>query len=178
VSSVQSTPQIDAFINRGVEMLKANILLFPSGFPPTAGDNLVVNILAQEPPIDQSVADAVLPLIYVSYSRNPLSRILYTGRDTIDVAGARTYFLEFYNVIITREITKEKSMELCQQISTIVRDTYQKNIRMKDPILPTSFLAVTNEVIAIPFVLRSSNPTIQAINVICRPQQKVTFTEP
>lgn len=159
-------------------MLKANLLLFPSGYPPAAGDNLVVDILAQEPPIDQSVNDSVMPMIYVALSKNPLSRVTYTGRDTIDVAGARTYFLEFYNVIITREITKEKSMELCQQLSNIVRDTFQKNLRMKDPILPTDFISVTNEVISIPFVLRSSNPTIQAINVICRPQQKVTFTEP
>ena len=159
-------------------MLKANTLLFPSGYPPTAGDNLVVDVLAQEPPIDQSVNDAVMPMIYVALSKNPLSRIDYTGRDTLDVAGARTYYLEFYNIIITREITKEKSMELCQQISNIVRDTFQKNLRMKDPVLPTDFIAVTNEVISIPFVLRSSNPTIQAINVICRPTQKVTFTEP
>jgi len=159
-------------------MLKANLLLFPSGYPPTAGDNLIVDVLAQEPPIDQSVNDTVMPMIYVALSKNPLSRIDYTGRDTLDVAGARTYYLEFYNVIITREITKEKSMELCQQISNIVRDTFQKNLRMKDPVLPTDFIAVTNEVISIPFVLRSSNPTIQAINVICRPTQKVTFTEP
>lgn len=159
-------------------MLKANLLLFPSGYPPLAGDNLVVDVLAQEPPIDQSVNDSVMPMIYVAYSKNPLSRVEYTGRDTIDVAGARTYYLEFYIVIVTREITKEKSMESCQQISNIVRDTFQKNLRMKDPILPTDFISVTNEVIAVPFVLRSSNPTIQAINVICRPQQKVTFTEP
>jgi hypothetical protein len=159
-------------------MLKANTLLFPSGYPPAAGDNLVVDILAQEPPIDQSVNDSVMPMIYVAYSKNPLSRVEYTGRDTIDVAGARTYYLEFYIVIITREITKEKSMESCEQISNIVRDTFQKNLRMKNPILPTDFIAVTNEILPVPFILRSSNPTIQAINVICRPQQKVTFTEP
>ena len=158
-------------------MLKANISLFPSGYPPTAGDNLVTDVLAQEPPIGQSANDAVVPLIFVSYSRNPVQRILYTGRDSIDEAGARTYFVEFYNVIIAREITKEKSAEKCQQIATIIRNTYQSNLRMKDPTDPNDFLSVTNEVVSVPFVLRSSNPTIYAINVIVRPQQKVSFTE-
>ena len=158
-------------------MLKANILLFPSGYPPTAGDNLVTDVLAQEPPIGQSANDAMVPLIFVSYSRNPLQRVEYTGRDTIDEAGARTYFLEFYNVIVAREITKEKSAEKCQQISTIIRNVYQSNLRMKDPTNPLNFLAVTNEVVSIPYTLRSSNPAIYAINVIVRPQQKVSFTE-
>ncbi len=157
-------------------MLKANTTLFPSGYPPTAGDNLVTDILAQEPPIGQSANDAIVPLIFVSYSRNPQQRIEYTGRDTIDEAGARTYFIEFYNVIIAREITKEKSQEKCQQIATIIRNTYQANLRMKNPI-GADFLAVTNEVVSIPFTLRSSNPAIYAINVIIRPQQKVSFTE-
>jgi len=158
-------------------MLKANTTLFPSGYPPTAGDNLVNDVLAQEPPIGQSANDAIVPLIFVGYSRNPLQRIAYTGRDTIDEAGARTYFIEFYNVIIAREITKEKSAEKCQQIATIIRNTYQANLRMKSPTDPSKFLAVTNEVVSIPYTLRSSNPAIYAINVIIRPQQKVSFTE-
>lgn len=158
-------------------MLKADLVLFPSGYPPAAGDNLVVDILEQEPPIEQSALDAVMPVIYVSYSRNPLPRMEYTGRDTRDEAGSRTYFIEFYNVVVAREITREKSAESAQQISTAVRNVYQKNLRMKDPTNPLNFLAVTNEVTSIPYILRSSNPTIQAINVVCRPQQKVTFTE-
>jgi hypothetical protein len=158
-------------------MLKANLLLFPSGYPPTVGDNLVTDVLAQEPPIGQSANDAIVPLIFVGYSRNPVQRVEYTGRDTIDEAGARTYFLEFYNVIIAREITKEKSAEKCQQIATIIRNVYQSNLRMKDPINPLNFLSVTNEVVSVPYVLRSSNPAIYAINVIVRPQQKSSFTE-
>lgn len=177
MSLIDSTPEVDAFINRGVEMLQANALLFPSGYPPTAGDNIVTDVLAQEPPIGQSANDAMVPLIFVSYSRNPVQRIEYTGRDTIDEAGARTYFLEFYNVIVAREITKEKSAEKCQQIATIIRNTYQANLRMKKPTDPNDFLAVTNEVVSVPYVLRSSNPALYAINVIVRPQQKSSFTE-
>ena len=36
----------------------------------------------------------------------------YAGRDTIDEAGARIYHLEFYNVIIVRELTKEASLNM------------------------------------------------------------------
>lgn len=156
-------------------MLRANILLFPSGYPPTAGDNLVTDVLAQEPPIGQSANDAPIPIIYVGYSKNPISRMNYTGRDTRTVAGARVYFLEFYNVIITREITKEASLKKCQQISAIIRDTFQNNLIMAKPTDPDDFISITNEVVAVPFVLRSNNPTIQAINVICRPQQIVSL---
>ena len=158
-------------------MLKADLSLFPSGYPPSAGDNLVVDILAQEPPIEQSTMDAVVPMIYVSYSRNPLPRMEYSGRDTRDEAGSRTYFIEFYIICIAREITREKSAESAQVIANIVRDVFQQNLRMKDPTNPNDFLAVTNEVSSIPYVLRSSNPTLQAINVIIRPRQKVSFTE-
>ncbi len=156
-------------------MLKSNTLLFPSGYPPSAGDNLIVDVLAQEPPIGQSVNDAVVPVIFVSYSRNPIPRMDYTGRDSRTLAGARSYYLEFYNVIVAREITKEKTLKTLQQISTIVRNVYQSNLIMADPGIPSDFIAVTNEVVSIPYVLRSSNPAVQAINVICRPQQKSTF---
>lgn len=157
-------------------MLKADLTLFPSGYPPTAGDNLVVDVLDQEPPIEQSQLEAVLPKIFVSYSRNPMPRLEYTGRDSRDEAGARTYFVEFYNVIVTREITRQKSAESAQQIATAVRNVYQSNLRMVEP-GGSDFLAVTTEVTSIPYVLRSSNPALQAINVICRPQQKSSFVE-
>ena len=176
MSSTQS-PELDIFIERGVKMLKASIELFPPAAvqPPVNGLNLVTAVVAQEPPIDQSVANALLPLIYVAYSKNPIRRMDYTGRDTRSEAGARTYYLEFYNVIIVRDITKEASQKTCQIISRIVRDVYQKNLIMADPALPTNFIATTNEVVTIPFVLRSDNPAIQAINVICRPQQQVSL---
>lgn len=175
--SSTTSPQLDLFIERGVKMLKASILLFPPSAvqPPINGLNLVTNVLAQEPPIGESANDAPVPIIYVSYSKNPIRNMEYSGRDTIDEAGARTYHLEFYNVIIVREITKEASAKQCQVISNIVRDVYQKNLRMKDPATPTDFLSITNEVVAVPFVLRTENNTIQAINVIVRPQQIVTL---
>ncbi len=176
MSSITS-PELDIFIERGVKMLKANLTLFPQAplFPPTDGTNLLTNVLAQEPPIDQSPNTSLIPIIYVGYSKNPISEMKYIGRDTLDEAGPRRYRLEFYNVIITRGKNKEDSMKKCQQISKIVRDVYQKNLRMKDPAVPTDFIANTNEVIAVPFILRTDNVTLQAINVICRPQQRVNL---
>ncbi len=176
MSSLES-PEIDIFIERAVAMLQADATLFPSGYPPTAGDNLVTDILAQEPPIDQSANDAPVPMIYVGYSKNPIRRMDYIGRDERNAAGARTYYLEFYNVIIAREITKEASQKTCQVLSKIVRDVFQNNTRMVNPVDPDDFIATTNEVIAVPFSLRSSNPAIYAINVNCRPQQQVSLTE-
>lgn len=173
------SPSLDIFIERGVAMLKASIALFPPAAvqPPTNGLNLVTDILAQEPPIGQSANDSVVPMIYVGYSKNPIGKMTYRGRDDRDVAGARTYDLEFYNVIIVREITKEASLKKCQEISQIVRDVYQNNLRMVNPADPDDIIATTNEVIAVPLVLRSNNPAIQAINVICRPRVQVSLRE-
>jgi len=176
--SSTTSPQLDLFIERGVKMLKASTLLFPPSAvqPPTNGLNLVTDVLAQEPPIGESSLDAPTPIIYVSYSKNPIRNMEYSGRDTIDAAGARIYHLEFYNVIIVREITKEVSAKQCQIISNIVRDIYQKNLRMKDPAAPTNFMSITNEVVVVPFILRTKNNAIHAINVIVRPQQIVSLT--
>ncbi len=175
--SAVTSPELDIFIDRGVKMLKASINLFPPAAvqPPINGLNLVTTILAQEPPIDQSPNIGVVPIIYVGYSKNPIGEMKHIGRDTLDEAGPRRYRLEFYNVIITRGITKEASMKLCQQLSNIVRDIYQKNLRMRDPDDLNDFIANTNDVIAVPFILRTDNATLQAINVICRPQQRVNL---
>jgi hypothetical protein len=177
--SLNTSPDLSIFINRAVAMLKASTVLFPPAAvqPPINGLNLVTDVLAQEPPIDQSPNDAVLPIIYVSYSKNPIRRMNYIGRDTRDTAGARNYFLEFYNVIMVREITKEASLARLQQLSAIVRDIYQSNLRMTNPTDPDDFIASTNEVIAVPFVLRSKNKELQAINVICRPQQPISLRQ-
>lgn len=174
--SAITSPELQVFIQRGVDMLRASTLLFPSGYPPTGdGLNLLTDVLVQEPPIDQSPNVGAVPVIYVGYSKNPISEMKYIGRDSIDEAGPRRYRLEFYNVIVTRGITREASMAKCQQFSNIVRDIYQKNLRMVNPVDANDFIANTNEVIPVPFVLRTDNETLQAINVICRPQQRVNL---
>jgi len=166
--SFTTTIQITKFINRGVEMLLANSLLRDSGTP---ADSLVTDVLAQEPPIDQSPGDALLPIIYVGYSKNPFNRVENFGRDSLDAAGAKYYHIEFYNVCIDQGIDKEDAAVRVQRLSEIVRDVYQKNLRMTDPAAPTTDpRCATNEVIAVPFVLRSTANNIQAINVICRPK--------
>jgi len=168
-----TTIDITTYIDRGVAMLLDNSVLRDSGTP---ANSLVTNILAQEPPIDQSPNATLLPAIYVGYSRNPFRQIVNIGRDGIDAAGAKYYHIEFYNVAIARGITKQEALKKVQTISAQIRDTYQKNLRMTDPAVPgTDPICATNEVIAVPFVLRSSDPNIQAINVICRPNVPVSL---
>lgn len=177
--SLTQTPNLKPFIDRGVSMLKANIKLFPPAAvqPPINGLNLVTNVLAQEPPIGQSANDSVMPMIYVAYSKNPIGQVINIGRDSRDVAGAKYYSLEFYNIIMIREITKEASMETCQNIAQIVADVYQNNMRMVNPVDTDDFLCAKNSVVQIPFVPRSSNPTIQAINVVVRPRVPISLRE-
>ncbi len=170
--SFTTTINLTNFINRGVAMLKANTTLRAS----PVEDSLVTDVLAQEPPIDQSPDVSLLPIIYVGYSKNPINRVENFGRDSLDVAGAKYYHIEFYNVCIDQGIDKEDALERVQRLSEIVRDVYQKSLRMTDPAIPgTDPLAATNEVVMIPFVLKSTANNIQAINVICRPKVPISL---
>lgn len=169
--SSNQTPQIDVFINRGVTILRNNTTLFPDGYPPTTGNNLITDVISQGPSIEQSPDLSLMPLIFVTHSQNPIRKMDYRGRDDRQTAGSRMYYLEFYNIIIVREVTKEASLQKLQELSTTVRDAYQSNLGMASTTTGTDYIAVTNEVIATPYVLRAKDPAIQAINVICRPQQ-------
>ncbi len=165
-----TTIDLTDYINRGVLILKDNITLIN----PDPTLSLVTDVIAQQPPIDESPDTAIIPIIYVYYSRNPIGRVQNIGRDGLDTAGAKMYDIEFYNVAIVRGINKRDSQQKVQLLSKIIRDEYQKNLRM---IIPGGAdpLALTNEVIAVPYVLRSTNPNIQAINVICRPKVPVSL---
>ena len=169
--SFEETIDITNFINRGVEILKNNPLLRD---PVDPKKSLVTDILAQSPPVETSPNQAVIPVIYVDYSKNSISRVENIGRDSLDVAGAKYYHIEFYNIIIARGINKQDAQKKCQKISAIVRDTYQKNLRLLDKD-GENHIADTNTVIAIPFVLKSETPDIQAINVICRPEAAISL---
>jgi hypothetical protein len=168
-----TTIDLTDYINRGVEILKANPLLRDTGTP---SDSLVTDVIAQQPPIEQSPDTTIIPVIYVYYSRNPIGQIENIGRDGLDAAGAKYYHIEFYNVCVARGINKRVAQQKVQLLSKIIRDEYQKNLRLTDPAVPgTDPLALTNEVIAVPYVLRSEDPNIQAINVICRPKVPVSL---
>ncbi len=172
MSAFTTTIDLTDYINRGVQILKANVLLRDPGTP---ADSLVTDIIAQAPPVEESPDTSIIPVIYVWYSRNPIGQIQNIGRDGLDTAGAKMYNIEFYNLCIARGINKRDSQQKVQLLSKIVRDEYQKNLRMitvPDAKLP---LCLTNEVIAVPYVLRSTNPNIQAINVICRPKVPVSL---
>ena len=124
---MSSTKSVDVgvFIQRSVSLIRESSFFFPSGYLVKDGTNLVTDVLAQEPPIGQSANDAVMPMIYAAYSKNSVRGMKYVGRDTIDVAGARTYDYEFYNVIMIRGITREESQSLCEQYAQEVSDILQ-----------------------------------------------------
>ena len=165
-----TTIDLTDYIDRGVLILKANTTLRAT---PVA-NSLVTDVIAQQPPIEQSPDTSIIPVIYVYYSRNPIGQVENIGRDSLDAAGAKYYHIEFYNVCIARGINKRVAQQKVQLLSQIVRDEYQKNLRM---IIPAGAdpLCATNEVIAVPDVLRSDDPNIQAINVIVRPKVPVSL---
>ena len=166
-----STINFNSYIIRGVEILKANEKLRN---PTTPGDSLVTDILAQEPPIDQSPNKAIIPVIFVAQSKNPINRTEVIGKDSLDVIGARYYHIEFYNVIIARGIDRQEAQKKCHEIGQIVRDAYQKNMRMIDTHGANPICDI-NEVVEIPFVLKSNTTDIQALNVICRPKVPISL---
>ena len=167
----EETIDITNFIKRGVEILKNNTFLRD---PIDPKKSLVTDVLAQSPPIDESPNKSVIPIIYVDYSKNTFSSMRDVGRDSLDEAGAKYYNIEFYNVIIARGINKQAAQEKCQKISALVRDTYQRNLRLLD-VNRENPIADTNKVIAVPFVLKSETTDIQAINVICRPEVTISL---
>ena len=166
-----TTIDLTDYINRGVQILKANTQLRAT----PVENSLVTDVIAQQPPIEESPDTTIIPVIYVYYSRNPIGRVQNIGRDGLDTAGAKMYDIEFYNVCVVRGINKRAAQQSAQLISKIIRDEYQKNLRMITVPGGTDPLCLTNEVIAVPYVLRSKDPNIQAINVICRPKVPVSL---
>jgi hypothetical protein len=167
--SFSSTINFSDYINRAVAMLLDNGILRNA----TVADSLVTNVLAQEPPIDQSSNLSIAPYIYVSYSKNPIREQTYIGRDGLNTAGSKMYKIEFYCVCIDRGISRQNAQVKVQRIAEIVRDVFQKNLRMTNPADGSNPLCAENEVVSVPFVLRSSDPNLQAINVIVRPNVPV-----
>ncbi len=159
------------FVNRAVLILKADTTLRAS----PVEDSLVTNVIAQEPPVDTSPDTSVIPVIYCYYSKNPIRKVDFMGRDSLNTAGARDYHIEFYNLAIARGINKRDAEVKVQRLSELIRDNFQKNLRLAVPATFADPLCAQNEVIAVPYVLRSSNPNIQAINVICRPNVPVSL---
>ena len=166
--SFSTTINITEFIDRGVEMLLANTILRDPGTP---ANSLVSDVIAQEPAIEQSPNLSIIPVVQVYQSKNTIREVENFGRSSLDAAGAKYYHIEFYNLCIARGISRQEAQIKVQRLSEIVRDVYQKNLRMATPGTPPLLnpIAATNEVISVPYVLRSTDPNIQAINVICRP---------
>lgn len=162
------TINITTFLQRAQQMLQQNQTLIN----PNKSQSLVTNILLQAPPINQSPNKSVIPIIYIDYSKNPFPRTQNIGKSFLNTAPPKFYTIEFYTVIIARGINMQAANTNVQLISSIVRDVYQKNLRMTNAD-GTDPICSTNEVQAIPFVLRSDTPNIQAINVICRPEVPV-----
>ena len=117
-----------------------------------------------------------MPVVIVWPSRTPFRETTNFGKSDLNVAGAKYYHIEFYNVCIARGISRREAQQKVQTIANLVRDIYQKNLRMTDPDTGLSPIAAINNVISIPYVLRSTDPNIQAINVICRPDVPIDLT--
>ena len=171
--SFTSTFDLTTFIDRGVEMLRANTQLRDTGTP---ADSLVTDILAQQAPIEESPNATIIPVIYVYLSQNPIRQVENFGRSSLDAKGATYHHLEFYNVIIARGISRQNAQVNCQNIGQIVRDVYQRNLRMTVPADNSNPICATNEVLTVPFVLRSNDPNIQGLNVIVRPKVPIDLT--
>lgn len=169
--SFSSTIDINNFITRGADMLKANTLLRAT----PVGNSLVTNILEQDPAIEVSPDIAVAPVILVYSSKTPYRQVENIGRDDLNTAGAKYHHLEFYNLIITRGISKRDAMDKAQVISAIVRDVYQKNLRMAIPATLLSPIAATNNVVPVPYVLKTDQVNTYAVNVICRPDVPISL---
>jgi len=170
--SFSSTINFKEFVDRGKLILEKDASLIDSGTP---SNSLVTKVLAQEPPIEQSPDSSVMPVIFVAYSKNPIRRVRHVGRDSLNEAGPKYHDIEFYNVIIANGINKQAAQEKVQLIAEHVKDAYQKNLRMINPSSGIDPICANNEVVAVPYVLRSNNPNVQAINVICRPEVPINL---
>lgn len=168
--SFDSLPDMEQYIQRGVAILRADATLFPGGYPPEDGSNLVTDVVAQEPPLFESSDETLLPYIYVTNSRTPLLQARHIGRDDRRVSGARMMSVEFYNIIVVQELTREMSDAAVQRLSQIVRSAYMRNLVMEDPENPADYLCATLDVRQIPYVTRSATTEVRAINVMVRPQ--------
>lgn len=157
------SPDLSAYLQRGFDILRASPALFPPGAP------ALVDVLLQEPPVEQAPQEGLLPIVYVGYSKNPYRDQRYVGRDSPDAIGARMWVIEFYNVIIVRELTQQMAMAGCQRLSAIIRDAYQRNSKLKEPATLTGPLCAYSDTFMTPYVLRDTNKEVQAINVVVRP---------
>lgn len=170
--SFTSTFDLTTFVKRGVEILLEDIVLRNKISPELS---LVSTIIEQEPPIDQSPNNAIMPVIFVAPSKNPIRDVENFGRSTRDLAGGKYYHLEFYNVCVARGISRQQAQIKVQNIARQVRDSYQKNLRMIKPTDQTDPICAINDVVSVPYVLKSKDPNIQAINVIVRPKVPINL---
>lgn len=172
---MSAIPFIDQqlFIERIVATLKSDTKLFP---PDTTGQNLVTDILANQPAVVQSPDSTLIPYISVFSSGQPLKFLEKAGRDGRNVEGGSVYEYEFYCVLVTDVgFTKETAQQDASVIAAAMMNTLSKNLRLSDPSTGLNPLCRTTMRYLIPYLLKGDVPvTMQAINVVVRPQVYMT----
>lgn len=168
---MSAIPFIDQqlFIERIVSTLKNDTTLFPLE---TAGQNLVNNVLANQPAVIQSPDGTLVPYISVFSSQQPLKFLEKAGRDGRNTEGGSVYEYEFYCVLVTDVgFTKQVAQQDASVIAAAMMNALSKNLRLSDPTTGIDPLCRTTMRYLIPYLLKGDVPkTMQAINVVVRPQ--------
>lgn len=161
---------IQNYIERIALLYENNAVFFP-----TTEAHLLTKILRNKPPIEQSSTDAVIPYITVFESQTPIREVEVAGRDSRDAQGGRVMELEIYSVAIVHEISAVESQKKLHTITQNMRDILGKNLRLTNPTTGLDPLCRTNTIYEIPYLLSLNQPSLRAINVVCRPQVYVSL---
>lgn len=172
---MSAIPFIDQqlFIERIAATLKGDTTLFPTE---NTGQNLVNDVLLNQPAIIQSPDESLIPYITVFSSQQPLKFLEKAGRDGRNVEGGSVYEYEFYCVLVTDVgLSKETAQQDASVITAAMMNALSQNLRLSilgteaDPLCRTTMRYL------IPYNLKGDVPvTIEAFNVVVRPQVYVT----
>lgn len=166
-------PNLNDFIDRIALILEKNTTLFPTE---TTGKRLVNKILKYNPAIATAPDTTFLPYIFITKSNGqPIRQVQKAGRDTIDKAGATLYELEFYCVICTQAEEISIAQKGAYDIAVPVQQAFEQNLRLIDPITNDNPLCRRVTTFMIPYLFKLNVPSIQAVNVVVRPEVYVNL---
>ena len=168
---MSAIPFIDQqlFIERIVGTLNNDVTLFPDE---ATGQNLVNDVLANQPAVMQSPDSTLVPYIAVFSSGRPLKWLEKAGRDGRNEEGGSVYEYEFYCVLVTDvSLSQETAQQDASVITAAMMNTLSKNLRLSAPTTGVDPLCRTTMRYMIPYILKGDVPvTMKAINVVVRPQ--------
>ena len=141
----------------------------------TTGENLINDVLPNQPAIVQSPDETLIPYVCVFSSNQPLKWLEKAGRDGRNVEGGSVYEYEFYCVLVTStDFTKEEAQKDASNVTFHMMNALAKNLRLSDS-AGNNPICRTTDRYQIPYQLKGDVPvTIKAINVVVRPQVYVS----